>query len=201
MIVNAAIFTCSICGEASNNICAYCTKDACRNHRCERCKRCSDCCECEVPLSAEEPAAPLEPAVPQEAAVPEGPVIAVATQPLSSPEFEAPHLEPFAPAWDARAAEMSAAGMPAMRPQSTVFLTAAESSVFVAGSVPYEPPVLETREPRELEPSELEPRDFEPREFEPREFEPREFEPRNFEPREPGDIHDSGDRDSTEPPE
>jgi hypothetical protein len=57
MIVNAAIFTCSICGEASINICSYCTKDACSNHRCERCKRCSDCCECEFPLSAEEPAA------------------------------------------------------------------------------------------------------------------------------------------------
>jgi hypothetical protein len=55
MIVPAAVFTCSICGEPSTNICAYCTKDACANHRCVRCKRCSDCCECEVPLSAEEP--------------------------------------------------------------------------------------------------------------------------------------------------
>jgi hypothetical protein len=48
-------FTCSICGEPSKDICVYCTKDACRNHRCNRCKRCSDCCECEVPLAAEEP--------------------------------------------------------------------------------------------------------------------------------------------------
>jgi hypothetical protein len=55
MIVHAAVFTCSICGEPSTNICAYCTKDACANHRCERCKRCSDCCECDVPLSAAEP--------------------------------------------------------------------------------------------------------------------------------------------------
>jgi hypothetical protein len=55
MIVNAAVFTCSICGEASTEICAFCTKDACVNHRCERCKRCSDCCECEVPLSSAEP--------------------------------------------------------------------------------------------------------------------------------------------------
>jgi hypothetical protein len=53
-IVNTAVFTCNICGEPSTNICAYCTKDACGNHRCERCKRCSDCCECDVPLSAEE---------------------------------------------------------------------------------------------------------------------------------------------------
>ena len=58
MIVNAAIFTCSICGEPSTQICAYCTKDACGGHRCVRCKRCSDCCECESPLSAEEPATP-----------------------------------------------------------------------------------------------------------------------------------------------
>ena len=56
MLANTAVFTCSICGEASSNICAYCTKDACANHQCARCKRCSDCCECEVPLSAEEAA-------------------------------------------------------------------------------------------------------------------------------------------------
>ena len=54
MTVEAAVFTCSICGEPSKDICVFCTKDACANHRCERCKRCSDCCECEVPLSAEE---------------------------------------------------------------------------------------------------------------------------------------------------
>jgi hypothetical protein len=54
MTVEAAVFTCSICGEPSRDICLYCTKDVCANHRCERCKRCSDCCECEVPLSAEE---------------------------------------------------------------------------------------------------------------------------------------------------
>jgi hypothetical protein len=64
--VNAAVFTCSICGEPSTNICAECTKDACANHRCERCKRCSDCCECEVPLSAEEAAsAPVVEPVPE----------------------------------------------------------------------------------------------------------------------------------------
>jgi hypothetical protein len=64
MTVEAAVFTCNICGEPSKDICAYCTKDACANHRCERCKRCSDCCECDEPLSAvdarlvEEPHAP-----------------------------------------------------------------------------------------------------------------------------------------------
>jgi hypothetical protein len=55
LITEAAILTCSICGEPSSEICVYCTKDSCRNHRCERCKRCSDCCECEIPLSAAEP--------------------------------------------------------------------------------------------------------------------------------------------------
>jgi len=50
----ARIFVCSICGEPAGEICVYCTKDACANHRCDRCKRCSDCCECEVPLSAAE---------------------------------------------------------------------------------------------------------------------------------------------------
>jgi len=71
MTVEAAVFTCSICGEPSKEICVFCTKDVCPNHRCERCKRCSDCCECDVPLSAEEvrpaeqaPAAVAEP-VPQ----------------------------------------------------------------------------------------------------------------------------------------
>lgn len=54
MTAEAAIFTCSICGERSAEICVYCTKDACSNHRCDRCKRCSDCCECEIPLSATE---------------------------------------------------------------------------------------------------------------------------------------------------
>lgn len=41
-------FACSICGEPSTEICVYCTKDACPNHRCEKCLRCSDCCQCEL---------------------------------------------------------------------------------------------------------------------------------------------------------
>ena len=50
-------FVCSICSEPSAEICVYCTKDACANHRCERCRRCSDCCECEVRLR--EPDSPI----------------------------------------------------------------------------------------------------------------------------------------------
>jgi hypothetical protein len=107
MIVNAAIFTCSICGEASVNICSYCTKDACSNHRCERCKRCSDCCECEYPLSAEEPVAV------------EAVVEAVAE---TSPGPESTLPQP------AEAAD------PAM-PATPAFLTPEESSVFAEESV------------------------------------------------------------------
>jgi hypothetical protein len=116
MIVNAAVFTCSICGEASSNICSYCTKDACSNHRCERCKRCSDCCECEVPLSAEEPVLPevAAEAVPEPEAILAEPIAPEVSLPeLFAPEPDAPHTESRFP----------------------VFLTAAESSVFVAGSV------------------------------------------------------------------
>jgi hypothetical protein len=54
------VFACSICGESSEEICVYCTKDTCANHFCERCKRCSDCCLCESPIirdkRAQEPA-------------------------------------------------------------------------------------------------------------------------------------------------
>ena len=48
--MEVATFTCSICGDTSRDICIYCTKDACANHLCERCRRCSDCCACEMPV-------------------------------------------------------------------------------------------------------------------------------------------------------
>jgi hypothetical protein len=53
-MTEARAFTCSICGDPSTDICVYCTKDACPNHLCSKCRRCSDCCECEVPLDAGE---------------------------------------------------------------------------------------------------------------------------------------------------
>lgn len=46
--MDTSTFVCSICGDASETICVYCTKDTCANHLCERCRRCSDCCTCEV---------------------------------------------------------------------------------------------------------------------------------------------------------
>ena len=89
MMAPAILFTCSICGEGSKDICVLCTKDVCANHRCERCKRCSDCCECDVPLSAEEPigvaeAAPVETPAPPPVtadAAPPAPVEAVPLPP------------------------------------------------------------------------------------------------------------------------
>jgi hypothetical protein len=142
MIVNAAIFTCSICGEASNNICAYCTKDACSNHRCERCKRCSDCCECEVPLSAEEPVAmevAAEAVAEPAAIVPEAVEFPVAEEPEPK-TFTLDKPSPEAVVLEAPASETSVPEPPAAEPRFPVYLTAAESSVFVAGSVLSEPP-------------------------------------------------------------
>ncbi len=55
------VFTCSICGDPSTDICTYCTKDACANHRCSKCLRCSDCCDCDVPLDAKPPIVENEP--------------------------------------------------------------------------------------------------------------------------------------------
>ena len=60
-MTETATFTCSICSEPSLNICVRCTKDACANHQCARCKACSDCCECEVPLTAPETAHEITP--------------------------------------------------------------------------------------------------------------------------------------------
>jgi hypothetical protein len=51
-------FICSICGDVSQMICVYCTKDACGNHLCDRCHRCSDCCACELTFRDDRVAAP-----------------------------------------------------------------------------------------------------------------------------------------------
>lgn len=40
-------FPCSICADPADQICVYCTKDVCANHRCDKCHRCSDCCQCD----------------------------------------------------------------------------------------------------------------------------------------------------------
>jgi hypothetical protein len=76
-VTETATFVCSICNEPSTEICVYCTKDTCGNHRCERCKRCSDCCECEVPLTGPEPNIP-------ESLEPEAPILASAIPDLQS---------------------------------------------------------------------------------------------------------------------
>lgn len=72
-------FNCTICGEESNRICVWCTKDTCVNHLCQKCGRCSDCCECEVPLverfqeAAPIHSAPAEPITPPEPSAPPEP--------------------------------------------------------------------------------------------------------------------------------
>ena len=69
--MEVATFTCSICGEVSHQICVFCTKDACRNHLCQRCHRCSDCCECEMPTSIREEETSVDVSEPVESTPPE----------------------------------------------------------------------------------------------------------------------------------
>jgi hypothetical protein len=102
-------FQCSICGEESTRICVRCTKDACDNHLCDKCRRCSDCCECEVALSPHVPesvrsvlhgdaahAAPLaEPVAetPPDAEPPSAPETPTDAEPPPAPETP-PDVEP-----------------------------------------------------------------------------------------------------------
>jgi uncharacterized membrane protein len=113
MTAGIATLLCSICGEPSHDICVYCTKDACTNHRCDRCKRCSDCCECDVPLSAKEevpveqpaaevppaevPAAAEAPLVAEEAVIAEEHILAEEPLPAQEPVIEDPEMSIFAP--------------------------------------------------------------------------------------------------------
>jgi hypothetical protein len=94
MTTGTAILACSICSEPSTDICVYCTKDACANHRCDRCKRCSDCCECDVPLSAKE--IPVEPAADapiEHSAEPEASIFAPEPEPTQPPQGAPPDEE------------------------------------------------------------------------------------------------------------
>jgi len=94
-------FVCSICEEESTKICAFCTKDSCDNHLCQRCGCCSDCCECEVPLdeAASHPhVSPVEAehaGTPTHAAPPEPPSPEANVQPEASlpvPDEPSPEL-------------------------------------------------------------------------------------------------------------
>jgi len=103
-------FICSICGEESTRICVRCTKDACDNHLCEKCRRCSDCCECEVALAPHPPesvrdvlhaaaAAQSETVV---EAIPEAPVVEAPA--VDAPVVETPaELPPGPPAAESTA--------------------------------------------------------------------------------------------------
>jgi len=112
MTAGIATLLCSICGEPSHDICCYCTKDACTNHRCDRCKRCSDCCECDVPLSAAE-AVTVEPP-PIEIPPAEAPVLAeepaFAHEPVSVQDPEtsifAPETDPTEPSEETKSGDV-----------------------------------------------------------------------------------------------
>ena len=87
-------FTCSICGEPSTSICVYCTKDACANHICDKCKRCSDCCNCEIHLD-EHPNVDRRQTEVAAPSVPIGEVTEIGHTPLPpSPHDDAPGLLP-----------------------------------------------------------------------------------------------------------
>ena len=47
-LTETQVFVCTICGQASTDICVSCTKDTCENHLCPKCLCCSDCCVCEM---------------------------------------------------------------------------------------------------------------------------------------------------------
>ncbi|HBY58885.1 MAG TPA: hypothetical protein DEH78_03630 [Solibacterales bacterium] len=82
------VFTCSICGDPSTELCVWCTKDACDLHRCQRCARCSDCCECEIPLEDHpefEAARPPVLALEEESEAPEAETDAPAPAPPEEP--------------------------------------------------------------------------------------------------------------------
>src|SRR5215468_9219156 len=100
-------FTCSICGEESFRICARCTKDACNNHICDRCKRCSDCCECEVLLDEPRPVLPVEVPV-EQTPVEETPVVET--------PIDEPPVEETVPAGDPAPEETIPAGDPPAEP-------------------------------------------------------------------------------------
>ncbi|MCU1274930.1 MAG: hypothetical protein JWO48_2361 [Bryobacterales bacterium] len=93
-------FSCSICEQESTRICAFCTKDACSIHICDRCGCCSDCCQCDVPLDEPLPARiaiPPEPVRHLQPPVNHAPFVE-AEEPESEPQPEIsdePPAEPF----------------------------------------------------------------------------------------------------------
>lgn len=94
-MIETATFVCSICNEPSLDICVRCTKDACPNHRCARCKACSDCCECEVPLTEPEPEPRERTKVAETNAVPNEPdVFLLPPEASEEPDLNVPRSEP-----------------------------------------------------------------------------------------------------------
>lgn len=115
-MTNTLTFTCTICGEPSTAICAYCTKDSCANHLCERCGRCSDCCECEIRLEThmEEarngaPAGATAPAAASAGIEPEPPVTEDQLEETPDESSEPAVAEPPEPAPELHSGETPAA--------------------------------------------------------------------------------------------
>jgi hypothetical protein len=112
MTAGIATLLCSICGEPSHDICVYCTKDACTNHRCDRCKRCSDCCECDVPLSAAEAVTveppPIEIPPAETPMVAEEPALAAEVVIVEDPEMSifAPETDPTEPSEETKSGDV-----------------------------------------------------------------------------------------------
>jgi len=91
-------FSCSICEQESTRICAFCTKDSCDNHLCERCGCCSDCCECDLPLDEATPHAHIPPpAEPEPELVLTPDPILLSEMPLE-PETHSPFTDVLSPA-------------------------------------------------------------------------------------------------------
>ncbi len=89
-------FSCSICEQESTRICAFCTKDACGMHICERCGCCSDCCQCDVPL--DEPLHEHIEALPEHAAAIPSDLVVETSQAEPSAIEPQPLIDPWAPA-------------------------------------------------------------------------------------------------------
>jgi len=88
-------FACSICEQESTRICAFCTKDACDMHICEKCGCCSDCCQCEVPL--EEPVHPHADPPAEHVAVPPEAVVETSLPETSDVAWAPPEPQPATP--------------------------------------------------------------------------------------------------------
>jgi len=138
-------FSCSICGEESTRICVRCTKDACENHLCEKCRRCSDCCECEValaPHAAESVRDALHGAVAAQAEAP------LAEASPATPEAVAEQAPAPAEAMPVGAqAEAPAVEAPSATPEAVAEQAPAPAETLPVAEIPTEAPAKDPESP------------------------------------------------------